>query len=336
MTPFVKNDSIFNDKSSLGSDNHLDEQEQAGDFDISDLDINMISTDKFNLEPPNDAVFEDENLNKKTSFFFNKNVLIFSMIWVIIFLFICVLFLFNGRHRSSSDDIEELPIIKAEAGPIKEMVKDVKVKDSKKVYSYITSDVDSDDQIEKAVNSAEVEYDSIKMEVPDCKEDDLEDNQVVSKYSDIDEYSDDVLKSESQQVRPSKLKKRRRIKDTLRSLNSLSNLDDTDEVVHLKKKKPLKNFFKKKRKPEADSTSAATNMNIFIPYSEFDSERIAFDIYEDLITEHPFIKGYGYKIVKNGSRDKFKYRIFIGPFSSIDSANYAVDKMKAVGIKVVW
>lgn len=331
--PFTKEESIFNEEISK----KIEETESVGDFDISELDINMISSDKFMLDPPEDAIFEDEANAVRRNSFFSKRMLLIALAGTVVFLSICAFFITDRQNEKSSDDIEELPIIKAEVAPLKERVKQKALEKDKKIYTYITNEKDADNLDVEAVSS-EVKLNDIKSSLPSYNDEfskSLEENGENSAYVDSLERPLEEIPDKNRLV---KLKfKRRRINE------NIDQLIDEDQTAVAKfrnvrtgKKKPLKDFFKRKSHVAVAHKSSSkflrTDTGVFICSRDFPTKKSALNAYYSAAMAYDSISDYGYKIEKSKMPDENTYHIMIGPFENEKEASKAEKVVRQLGI----
>lgn len=331
--PFTKEESIFTEEVSK----KIEDAEKFGDFDISELDINMISSDKFMLDPPEDAIFEDEaNVVERRSFL-SKRMLLAALTGTVVFLSVCAFFIADRHTGKSSDDIEELPIIKAEVGPLKEMAQPKTLERDKKIYTYITNEKDGDDLDVKAVSS-EVKLNDIKSSLPSYEDDVLESPEENSEDSQYIEPSKSNAAGISKEYRLGKQKAKRY------SINeNIDQLIGEDQTAGEKskngksgKKKPLKDFFK--RKPhvvpvnKSHSKFLRTDTGVFICSRDFQTKKAALNAYYSAAMTHDSISDYGYKIEKSKTPNDNTYHIMIGPFENEKEASKAEEIVRQAGI----
>ncbi len=325
------------------------------ELDVADIDVDFLSSKKFFLDEHDiDRKNETQSINIRQ--FLQKKYIVSLLAFIFVFSIAIVFLIYNMQDENSDD----LPVIKAESVQFKGK-KDINQRktSSQKVYSYITNEKTEDkvslagttDEDTFVVNNSQKARGTID-HTPLYNQDSNAANrrrlrqEMVSSIIDNDSVDNKL--------------------DHGHIDNNYEYAEDTSNLK-IKPKKSLKHFFKRKSK---DPENKNINGGVFIPSLFFNAELDAYKYYDYISRVCPFVKQYGYKIIKLSSRsvDKLgniqsantgsninsekatkseykdnskaynivRYKILIGPFSDIETADSVANAMIERGVQLIW
>ncbi len=345
----LKESVIFDRRNKINSSSKFQE------LDVADIDVDFLSSKKFFLDEHDiDRKNEAQYINIR--YFLQKKYIVY----LLAFIFVCsiaIIFLIYNMQDENSDD---LPIIKAESVQFKE-TKDINQRktNAQKIYSYITNEKTEDkvslarakDEDTFAINNSQKTQGMINR-TPLYNQD----SNAANRRRLRQEMVNSIIGNDSVD---GKL-------DHGHIDSSYEYAEDTSNLK-IKHKKSLKHFFKRKSK---DLGNKNINGGVFIPSLFFNAELDAYKYYDYISRVCPFVKQYGHKIIKVSSRsgDKLgriqstdtdsninseqttkseykynqkecnmvRYKILIGPFSDIETADSVANSMIERGVQLIW
>ena len=345
----LKESVIFDRRNKINSSSKFQE------LDVADIDVDFLSSKKFFLDE-HDIDRKNETQPINIRHFLQKKYIVSSLAFVFVCSIVIVFLICNIQDENSDD----LPVIKAESVQFKE-TKDINQRktSAQKIYSYITNEKTEDkvslarikDEDTFAINNspkAQGMVDRIPLDNQDSNATNRRRLRQEMVSSIIDNGSVDNKLDHGH------------IENNYKYAEDPSNLN-------IKPKKSLKHFFKRKSK---DIESKNINGGVFIPSLFFNAELDAYKYYDYISRVCPFVKQYGHKIIKVSSRsvDKLgsiqsadmdsninsekatkseykynskaynmvRYKILIGPFSDIETADSVANAMIERGVQLIW